>query len=301
MPTCAPEVRDRLELLGRERALIYKTLLLCGLRKGELTALTVTCLYLDSAVPCIVLNPADEKNRQGSEIVLRDDLAADLRDWLADKLERLQSGARASDAPIPARLPSDTSVFVVPDGLLRIFNRDLKMAGIAKRDERGRTLDVHAMRTTLATLLGKGGVAMRTAQAAMRHSDPRLTAGTYTDPKLLDVRGALDVLPPMNLNGSDRDAIAATGTDLVAPTVAPTPYKLVQPESVPVKVAGVSVHTERKTKPDATSMPVNRKDPLTTAVSGSCKSGQEDLNLRPHGPEPCALAKLSYAPFSFVS
>src|SRR5437764_7954332 len=27
------------------------------------------------------------------------------------------------------------------------------------------------------------------------------------------------------------------------------------------------------------------------------KSGQEDLNLRPHGPEPCALAKLSYAPF----
>ena len=26
------------------------------------------------------------------------------------------------------------------------------------------------------------------------------------------------------------------------------------------------------------------------------QSGREDLNLRPHGPEPCALAKLSYAP-----
>src|ERR1700687_3637246 len=26
------------------------------------------------------------------------------------------------------------------------------------------------------------------------------------------------------------------------------------------------------------------------------KSGREDSNLRPHGPEPCALAKLSYAP-----
>ena len=25
-------------------------------------------------------------------------------------------------------------------------------------------------------------------------------------------------------------------------------------------------------------------------------SGQEDLNLRPHGPEPCALTRLSYAP-----
>ena len=26
------------------------------------------------------------------------------------------------------------------------------------------------------------------------------------------------------------------------------------------------------------------------------KSGRQDLNLRPHGPEPCALARLSYAP-----
>jgi hypothetical protein len=26
------------------------------------------------------------------------------------------------------------------------------------------------------------------------------------------------------------------------------------------------------------------------------KSGREDLNLRPHGPEPCALAGLRYAP-----
>ncbi len=43
----------------------------------------------------------------------------------------------------------------------------------------------------------------RTAQAAMRHSDPSLTANVYTDPKLLDVTGALDKLPflpltPMN-------------------------------------------------------------------------------------------------------
>ena len=26
------------------------------------------------------------------------------------------------------------------------------------------------------------------------------------------------------------------------------------------------------------------------------KSGRQDLNLRPHGPEPCALSRLSYAP-----
>lgn len=27
------------------------------------------------------------------------------------------------------------------------------------------------------------------------------------------------------------------------------------------------------------------------------KSGRQDSNLRLHGPKPCALAKLSYAPF----
>ena len=28
-------------------------------------------------------------------------------------------------------------------------------------------------------------------------------------------------------------------------------------------------------------------------------SGREDSNLRPHGPEPCALARLRYAPYLF--
>ncbi len=34
----------------------------------------------------------------------------------------------------------------------------------------------------------------------MRHSDPSLTANVYTDPKLLDVAGALEALP--GLDGS---------------------------------------------------------------------------------------------------
>jgi hypothetical protein len=38
------------------------------------------------------------------------------------------------------------------------------VAGIPKRDDRGRTLDVHALRTTFGTLLSKGGVMARTTQ-----------------------------------------------------------------------------------------------------------------------------------------
>src|SRR5262249_9749889 len=106
-----PEVRERLELLGRERALIYKTLVLTGLRKGELASLTVVDSPLDEPVPFASLNAADEKNREGSDIPLRDDLAADLRQWLAEKLQRLQEAAREHGEPIPARLSPDTPVF----------------------------------------------------------------------------------------------------------------------------------------------------------------------------------------------
>lgn len=91
------------------------------------------------------------------------------------------------------------SLFVVPAGLVRILDRELLAAGIQKRDERGRTIDVHALRTSIGTLLSKGGVAPRTAQAAMRHSKIDLTMGVYIDPKLLDVYGALDSLPSLNL------------------------------------------------------------------------------------------------------
>ena len=68
-----------------------------------------------------------------------------------------------------------------------------------------RPVDVHALRHTFGTLLSKGGVPLRTAQAAMRHSDPSLTANVYTDPQLLDVAGALDVLPRLPLDGQETE------------------------------------------------------------------------------------------------
>ncbi len=207
-----PEVRERLDALGRERALIYKTLILTGLRKGELTSLTIGQACLDGPRPYLDLSAADEKNREGAWLPLRADLADDLRQWLADRLTSLQDDARGQGEPIPVRLPADMPLFNVPAGLIRIFDRDLKAAGIAKRDDRGRTLDVHALRTSFGTLLSAGGVPLRTAQAAMRHSDPSLTANVYTDPRLLDVAGALDALPALRLDRPDVDSMRATGT-----------------------------------------------------------------------------------------
>jgi integrase len=194
-----PDLTARLVRTGHERALMYKTLVLTGLRKGELASLTIGQLEFGGPVAYAVLNAADEKNRQGSDIPLRADVATELSSWLGQRLGELQEQARRTRKPIPACLPASTRLFHVPSGLSRILDRDLAAAGIPKRDERNRVVDVHALRVTFGTHLCAAGVPLRTAQAAMRHSKPELTANIYTDPKLLDVAGAIDALPALAL------------------------------------------------------------------------------------------------------
>jgi integrase len=94
-------------------------------------------------------------------------------------------------------LPLDEASFTVPQDFVKVFDRDLAAASIPKRDERGRTVDLHALRHTFGTHLSKNGVAPRTAQAAMRHSSLDLTMNVYRDPSVLDVAGALAALPSL--------------------------------------------------------------------------------------------------------
>jgi integrase len=204
-----PDLIARLERIGRERALIFKTLVLTGLRKGELASLTVAQLELDGPLVYAVLDAADEKNRRGSSVPLRADLAVELSTWLEEKLTASQAEAQRQGRPIPMRLPASTPLFHVPSGLSRILDRDLAAAGISKRDERNRVVDVHALRVTFGTHLCAAGVPLRTAQAAMRHSKPELTANIYTDPKLLDLAGAMNALPSLMPRPEDA---AVTGT-----------------------------------------------------------------------------------------
>jgi len=205
-----PALITKLERTGRERALIYKTLALTGLRKGELASITVAQLEFDGPVAYIVLCAADEKNRKGSNIPVGSDLASELSSWMSDRLDELQYLARCERQPVPARLPPATPLFDMPSGLTRIFNRDLVVANIPKRDERNRVIDVHALRVSFGTHLCAAGVPLRTVQAAMRHSKPELTANIYTDPKLLDVAGALEALPSLSTPAL-RNAKSAVG------------------------------------------------------------------------------------------
>jgi hypothetical protein len=219
-----------LERLGQERALIYKTLALTGLRLGELASLTVGQFVQEPPAgggAYFVLGAAAEKSRRGSEIAIGAEVEADLRAWLAERLEIARREARNRGDPIPMRLPSETALFSVPSGILRIFNRDLLVAGIVKRDDRSSTVDLHALRHTFCTLLGMGESPPRVVQELMRHRDPRLTANTYTDPRRLDRWRALNSMPkfPLDDRSGDRRK-RPTGTEadrLLAARLAPYP------------------------------------------------------------------------------
>jgi integrase len=92
--------------------------------------------------------------------------------------------------------------------LLRAFDEDLKYAGIAKKDDRKRTVDIHSLRHTFGTLLARSGVAPRTAMDLMRHADIRLTTAIYQHLDLVDTAGAVNRLPVV---GSET-AASKTGT-----------------------------------------------------------------------------------------
>jgi site-specific recombinase XerD len=189
--------RHELEHLGRERALFYLLAASTGLRRKELASLTVGQLHLDGARPWVELLAEQAKNAKGAFIPLRVDVVGELQAYLME-----HSLANNLNERLFRHAPA-----------IRVFDADLKAAGIAKRDARNRVADIHALRHTFGTHLSAAGVHPRTAMAAMRHSRIELTMNYYTDPVLLDIAGAVEALPSFQMPGSPSPALSPTGTD----------------------------------------------------------------------------------------
>ena len=280
-----PEFIAQQERLGQERELVYKLAVTTGLRKSELASLTIGQLDLDSDCPHVRLNAADEKNRQGNSIPLRRDVADELREWVSRLFDRAIGSADVlafrRDA-VPVKRPASTPLLNVPDAFCKILDRDLKAAGIPKRDDRGRTIDVHALRHTFGTMLSMAGVAPRVAQAAMRHSSIDLTMNVYTDPRLLDVQGAVESLPQISTTTSDpnenRQRIAAGAENFVAPLVAPTSGVSSVSQSTPV--------TYRAFSSEMNGSPETQRTPQKSAISrSSVDYARRESNPQPSDPK----------------
>jgi len=190
----------QLERRGRRRALIYKAMVFTGLRKSELASLTVGDLDSQDSPKWVTLRATADKAGRGADVSLPRGLSYDIASCIAERIEGLRGDARASGGSLSARLPNDALLFEVPTGLGRILDKDLAAAGISKCDDRGHTVDVHALRHTFGTRLSVHEVSPRIAQAAMRHSTIDLTMNTYTDLRMLDVAGAVDGLPDIPID-----------------------------------------------------------------------------------------------------
>ena len=182
--------RARLLDVGRERVLIYRTLVSTGLRYGELRSIKVGQVDLNGNPATITLRAADEKSRRGAQIPLRADLAEELR-------EHITRRRAASVAPFCA--PDSVPLFVMPDKMLRIFDADCAFAGIPKRDSQNRTVDLHALRHSFASALARANVPLVVAQKLMRHTDPAMTSRVYTHLTTLDLAGAVNQLPTFSV------------------------------------------------------------------------------------------------------
>lgn len=178
-----PEVRERRMLEGRERALLYKTAILTGLRQGELARLQVWHLQLEADAPAVFVAAGhDRKNKQDIWLPLLTDHAVELAAWVRD------TGKKPTD-----------SVFYVPEKPNKIFKRDLKMAGIDYKDKTtGAYFDFHSLRHCTDTYLNAKGVPPSVIMLFMRHRHVRLSMQTYNDPRMHNLRQALDALPKLS-------------------------------------------------------------------------------------------------------
>jgi integrase len=163
------------------RACVYILAAFTGLRRAELGSLTWNRVILDGNPPRIELEAKRTKNRKGETLPLH-----------ADALAALQRLKKAGSTNYRAR-------FVAFKGIVQMerFRKDLVLAGIALKDARGRELEFHSLRRTWATFLNGAGTAPSVAMQLLRHTDPRLTMGTYTDASLLPIAAALEKVPSL--------------------------------------------------------------------------------------------------------
>jgi integrase len=158
------------------RSKIYMLAAYTGLRRNEVAELEWGDVVESDEGAFLQLRAAVTKNRKASPIPLHPQLAVEL----------------AASRPKTAA-PSDKVFPRVPR--MNRFRIDLKAAGIPYEDKSGRFADFHALRYTFATMLAVSKTGQRIAQELMRHSDPKLTAGIYTDAALLPLRDAVENLP----------------------------------------------------------------------------------------------------------
>lgn len=175
----ADDARDRRQLPGHDRAMLYMVAAFTGFRAAELASMSPANFLLDGSEPVAFVLAAYSKRRRKDSQPLRTDLVVLLREWLIGKAEA---------APLwPGRWYRKAA---------HMLRTDLKAAGVPYSDSMGRVFDFHSFRHTYITNLHKGGTYGKVLQSLARHSTPSLTS-RYTHVDLADIDAALQGLPAL--------------------------------------------------------------------------------------------------------
>ncbi len=183
---------ERGNMLGVDRAMMYRTAIETGFRANEIRGLTVGALDADEST--LTVAAAYSKRRRDDVQPIRPEFAADLAAYVA------------------GRKPSEP-IFAMPhpNRLAIVLRADLRVSSTPYRDDAGRVLDFHALRHTFITNLARAGVHPKHAQELARHSTITLTMDRYSHVARGELSAALEGLPDVH-DRPATDQLRATGT-----------------------------------------------------------------------------------------
>lgn len=160
----AEKICGKRRALGRatnNRDWCYRVFADTGLRRGEMKKLPWSHVHIDARPWRIVCDKDWNKTRKDQVIPLTDQA----REYLV--MQRAYTGDQ------------ERVWTVVPH--LHTLDKDMRAAGVPKRDSRGRRAGFHSFRKGLNRRLRLSNVDPETRMRWMRHSTPALTLGTYGD------------------------------------------------------------------------------------------------------------------------
>lgn len=188
-----PATIRKLTVLGEGRRLAYALMLYTGLRVNETRQLVWADVDLKERL--IRVRPTTTKNSKSATLPLHSYLVELLSQW-----KQKHPGAEPSHTIV--NIPASTSAF------LKVFDKDLEFAGIAKTDDLGRVVHLHALRHSFASLLARQGVHPHVLRSLARHSRVETTMQHYTHVLRGDDVAAIESLSQPNSKKKSHDKAA---------------------------------------------------------------------------------------------
>jgi integrase/recombinase XerD len=253
---------------GGDRAMLYLTAGMTGLRASELASLTPASFALDAATPVVTVEAGYSKRKRRDVVPLHTSLVEALRPFLASKPagERVWPGQWAANGEAVEFLRPDLgaarAAWLDEAGDPVERSRRESTGYLSYVNAKGEFADFHSLRHRFVTELVNAGVMPKDAKELARHSTITLTMNRYAHATLEGTAAALS-------------RIAAPGAGpRVAPGVAVSAH------------GGRPVTTIDETVRLPAGVPLRSKMPESTANDGGCgRLKAHDQQASPGAPE----------------